>query len=224
MKIYGVNLAEQLQHEFPLEQWLELLSAERRDSLCRFKRWSDRLRSFTGECLIRNLAGAYLGCRPSEVRIAKESGGGKPVLPYAGMHFNVSHSGEWVVCAIDRCPVGIDVEEIKPIDLGIAERFFSADEYKALLTEPADRQIEMFYELWTLKESYLKQNGQGLSGGLDSFTVTRNGSGYNEVSGQCFFRLYEVDSRYKLSVCANHTEFPQEVIRLPLDHLLQEFR
>ncbi|WP_151735047.1 4'-phosphopantetheinyl transferase family protein [Paenibacillus tengchongensis] len=222
MKIYGVNLAEQLDNEFALEQWLGLLPLERRETISRFIRWSDRLRSFTGECLIRSLAGSYLGCRPSEVRIAKESNTGKPVLLYEGMHFNISHSGEWVVCAIDCSPIGIDVEEMKPIEFGIAERFFSVEEYQLLLSEPADRQVAVFYELWTLKESYLKQTGQGLSGGLDSFTVSRNGKGYYDENGRCFFRQYEVDPRYKLSVCAGHTEFPQEVIRLSLDHILQK--
>nr|WP_084787523.1 hypothetical protein [Anaerobacillus alkalidiazotrophicus] len=45
-------------------------------------------------------------------------------------HFNVSHSGNWVVCATDNQPIGIDIEEIKPIDFQIVYSFFSETEIR----------------------------------------------------------------------------------------------
>lgn len=62
---------------------------------------------------------------PFDQIVFETEGNGKPVVRHIpSFHFNLSHSGDWVVCAIDDAPVGIDIEEIKPIDLAIAKRFF----------------------------------------------------------------------------------------------------
>lgn len=62
---------------------------------------------------------------PIDQIVFQTEGNGKPVVRHIpSFHFNLSHSGDWVVCAIDDAPVGIDIEEIKPIDLAIAKRFF----------------------------------------------------------------------------------------------------
>lgn len=62
---------------------------------------------------------------PMDQIVFETEGNGKPVVrQLPSFHFNLSHSGDWVVCAVDDAPVGIDIEEIKPIDLAIAKRFF----------------------------------------------------------------------------------------------------
>jgi phosphopantetheine--protein transferase-like protein len=82
------------------------------------------------------------------------------------------------------------VEEIKPIDLKIARRFFTKREHAHLLEWPEALRTERFFELWTMKESYIKLKGAGLSLPLSSFDVLdENGAWYyrfiknNEVTG-----------------------------------------
>jgi len=134
---------------------------------------------------------------------------GKPyLLRHPGLHFNISHSGGWVVCAVSSSPVGIDVEEIRPVDFDIARRFFSRSEYDELMQRaPADR-LDQFYNLWTVKESYVKMNGHGLSQPLDAFAVCRSVSkqigflaGDRPVEGvvACVSDGLE---RHKLAMCA----------------------
>lgn len=54
---------------------------------------------------------------------------GKPfIMGKPRVQFNLSHAENYIVCAISDEPVGIDVEIMKPIDLEIAERFFTSDE------------------------------------------------------------------------------------------------
>ena len=67
--------------------------------------------------------------------------------------------------------MGIDVEMIKPIDFKIAERFFSRDEYISLINQPEEIKLMYFYMIWTLKESYIKTEGKGLSIPLNSFII-----------------------------------------------------
>lgn len=64
--------------------------------------------------------------------------------------------------------VGIDIECIKPIDMAIAERFFTSDETAYIM---AGEQEQRFYEIWTKKESNIKWEGKGLHKPLTSFSV-----------------------------------------------------
>lgn len=95
---------------------------------------------------------------------------GKPELKEdQNLKFNLSHSGNYIVCAVGDAQVGIDVENSKKDNFDIAEKWFAEKEYQ-WLSETKDRQ-EGFNRLWTLKESYIKMRGMGLSIPLDSFCI-----------------------------------------------------
>jgi hypothetical protein len=90
---------------------------------------------------------------------------GKPWIPaLPGWHFNISHSGSLVACAVARIPVGLDLEYQRPgKDRGeVAERFFSPAECTEIraAADPGER----FYQYWSLKEAWLKWRGWGLRG------------------------------------------------------------
>ena len=88
---------------------------------------------------------------------------GKPVLRgHPGLHFSLSHSGNAVLCALDRRPVGVDIEMIRRKNLDHLLPVFSETE-RALIEHAASPEI-CFTRLWTRKESYLKLTGEGLTG------------------------------------------------------------
>lgn len=95
--------------------------------------------------------------------------GGKLQLTGSRLHFSLSHSGVYVACAISDTSVGVDIELEAEEDLRFAERFFHPDETARILASPDRR--SSFYQHWTLKESYLKCLGTGLSVPLHSFCV-----------------------------------------------------
>ena len=79
---------------------------------------------------------------------------GKPFIPTNHqIFFNISHSGDWVICAIDSFPVGIDIELVQNIESDNINHFFSSEEYKQLTKKSSLDKVKYFYELWTLKES-----------------------------------------------------------------------
>ena len=88
---------------------------------------------------------------------------GKPVLrDHPALHFSLSHSGNAVLCALDRRPVGADIEMIRRKNLEHLLSVFSAAEQASIAL--ADSPETWFTRLWTRKESYLKLTGEGLTG------------------------------------------------------------
>lgn len=75
---------------------------------------------------------------------------GKPFFPgFPGIHFSISHTKTYVLCALDASPVGADIEAIRPIDRKIYSRVLASDE------NPDD-----FFSFWVLKESLIKLYGK----------------------------------------------------------------
>ena len=88
---------------------------------------------------------------------------GKPVLrDYPDLHFSLSHSGNAVLCALDRRPVGADVEMIHRKNLEHLLSVFSDPERASI--EQAASPALCFTRLCTRKERYLKLTGEGLTG------------------------------------------------------------
>ena len=87
---------------------------------------------------------------------------GKPYLAeYPELHFNISHSGGWAVCALASMPCGVDIQVRRPIrSRRMVERTMNAREQRQIL-EAEDGTGE-FIKLWTYKESCIKLSGEGL--------------------------------------------------------------
>ena len=94
---------------------------------------------------------------------------GKPYLKDYPFYFNLSHSGSYVVCAFSGQEVGVDIQQYKRTNIvRLAERFFSAEEKKALKACHDQKELEqLFYQLWTRKEAYGKLTGEGIAAALD---------------------------------------------------------
>jgi len=94
---------------------------------------------------------------------------GKPELRNEKFNINLSHSGNMVACAISDNAIGIDVQLIREFSPSLPKRIFSDAEYKEY--QKSDEKSDCFFKLWTLKESYVKMLGAGISHGLSNFTV-----------------------------------------------------
>lgn len=89
---------------------------------------------------------------------------GKPyILNYPNVQFNISHSGEYVVCVISDKPVGIDIQKIDEYKLDVAKRV--CNEKELLEIENSSDRASEFTKLWTQKEAVLKMYGTGIANG-----------------------------------------------------------
>ena len=150
-------------------RYYAMLAEEKRRRVDRFRFPEDKKRSVAGEMLARRA-----GCGVPEERIVFATRpDGKPFARGLPAEFNVSHSGNLAVCAADARPVGIDVEELRPVDLKIAKRVCAAGELEYLFGRapaPSDfvhtedpALLERFYTLWTRKEAFVKCGGEGIA-------------------------------------------------------------
>ncbi len=106
---------------------------------------------------------------------------GKPAIAAprwaTSLKFNLSNTRTLVACAVVLdAEVGIDVERWdRPCDtLPIASQVSSAAEMYALRACPEHLRHRSFYELWTLKEAYVKARGMGMSIPLDQVSFVPN--------------------------------------------------
>lgn len=189
------------------------VSAEKKEKIGKFLRREDALRCLFADLLIRYILVRDNGLKNEDISFGY-SNYGKPFCKgHEYLHFNISHSGEWIVCAMDVSPVGIDVELIAPIDIEVAEQYFSKEEYELLAALSGDEQTRFFYHLWTCKESYLKLNGMGLSAPLDAFTISISDEKHVSVSdntgtlNEILLKQYDIDPAYKMAVCGYDQAF-----------------
>ncbi|NLM10171.1 MAG: 4'-phosphopantetheinyl transferase superfamily protein [Clostridiaceae bacterium] len=223
--VAAVNLVGTLEKS-KYDKLLTYISVEKQKRINRFHRYQDAQRTLIGDILVRYLLCKRLGVRNKELIFGVNEYGKPFLVNSTDAEFNISHSGEWVVCSIDNMPVGIDIEQVKPIDISIAERFFSKEEVKSLMSKCIAEREAYFYDLWTLKESYIKAVGKGLSIPLNSFTIriVKNNitvCSANETDNY-YFKQYYIDQEYKMAVCSSKNEFPDEINFFNIDELYEE--
>lgn len=153
---------------------LEVLSVDERQRGDRIGHPRRRAAFLVARATLRGVLAHESGADAATLRFAVAPHG-KPVLdPPQALRFNLSHSGEIVLCAVawDR-DVGVDVEKIKlDIDhVSLARRFFSTLENEQLASLPPALRHAAFFAAWTRKEALAKAWGVGLSLPLDRFDV-----------------------------------------------------
>jgi 4'-phosphopantetheinyl transferase len=202
------------------DQYRGLLSAEERALEGGYRLEADRRRFVVTRALLRTVLSRYAPVAPEDWAFVKNRFGRPRIADTVQLGsrpvFNISHTREMIVLAIcaDR-ELGIDVENIHThVIAGLAERFFAAPEVAALADITGPRRQEAFFEYWTLKESYLKARGLGLSAPLDQFSFRFPGKTRIQLH---FTPTFEDDARrwlfwqfrpvpeYLVAVCAENT-------------------
>ncbi len=182
-------------------------------------------RSVLGEIMVRKILCNKLQCRNRELMI-KRNKWGKPMCATLGQpYFNVSHSDDFVIVGVSEVPVGVDVETIRPDNLKIAKRFFSQQEYLALLDQAEELRLNFFHRIWTLKESLMKNLGKGLRIPLDSFSVVNPDNNIDNTmkygDKQYYFHQGFIENISVYAVCVE-TEGEVDMEYITTDELMND--
>ena len=153
------------------ERFLGQVPEYRQKKAMSFKFPKGKMQSL-GVGLLLQMACRDAGFEGADNHIAYGENGKPYLVDFPEVHFNLSHSGERVMCVISPFEVGCDVEIIKGDRGKLAERFFKSEESAWIKHfETLEAQSEAFYRLWTLKECYMKVTGRGLSLMPDMFAL-----------------------------------------------------
>ncbi len=204
--IYGIKVDQELK-DSDMEYMSAYLELEECLRFSKYIRKIDKQRFLLGRVLLKKKISELLNLNVSQIRFSY-SEYGKPVLQkYPDCHFSLTHSGDWICCAVGQVPVGIDIQHMEPIELDIAKNFFSSTEYNNLLSVHKPDRKDYFYDLWTIKESFIKATGKGLMMPLNAFTVRPC---YDEDCKmiECdlekeahFYKQFLLDSEHKMAIC-----------------------
>lgn len=193
IKVYAMNVSEL---DVTDEGILSKMSQRRLEKISRLKVMRSKKQSIGAELLLNHVMRTEAGM---EAPINWETdANGKLFVPGCDVCVNLSHSGEYAVCAVCDTDVGVDIERVKTADIKLARRFFTAEECD--FVENAASADDAFSDIWVRKESFVKAVGKGLAIPLSSFSVLSETVVYE---GRTYrFKKYGIrDKSYKLCVC-----------------------
>ena len=168
------------------------------------------LRRLLGEALVRFALKKYWNLTSEDYRIDRGEKGKPFIVGVENVFFNISHSGDYVVCAVSDREIGIDIEKRVKARMEVAGRFFHGEEVAQLKMLEEDKQDQLFFNYWSVKESFLKYIGTGLTRPLNSFIVSFSGGDVFLFEGENKLPLYvyacPVDDGYACHVCCEYEE------------------
>jgi 4'-phosphopantetheinyl transferase len=224
VKIFGIKTLEEKTFQLLEHDFMQFIPDDFGRFRKKFRNNTAMQHSLLGELLVKMVLTINFQLSKEELVFAYSDHNKPFLIQRPNLHYNISHSGEWVVAAFSELPVGVDIEKVKKANLTVADRFFSTEEKSFIQNMEAAERDEWFFNFWTVKESYLKAIGTGLTKPLSSFSVyfedeiiQLNDSGkIVDVN----IRQVNLEGGYKLSVCAFEQAIDDNVKIVALENLL----
>lgn len=222
--ICGINSARDIKNDI-CDTFIPYLSEDRVIKLRELKYSKDKKRCILSEILLKYMLYLYCGISLNQIQY-KYNMYGKPFLKYySDIYFSISHSGDWIMCAICDRPIGIDVEGGVSEVMEIAKRFYTSEEYEYIEHQLQVNQYDSFYKIWTLKESYVKCVGKGLSIPLNSFSFVCS---HDEIkmykkgmlNDNYLFKTKKIDNKYHTSVCVEKGKSTTDIQVVSVNELI----
>lgn len=156
-----------LREQEVFERKLRMVSAERKKRVEACRAMEDKLRSLAGGLLLEELLRQNFY---SPQKLVRDDNGKLRIAEEEDFFFNLSHSGDYAACVISTHPVGVDIQQYRPVKHGVAKRFFQPQEARHIEKNRGDDE-NLFFRYWTGKESYSKLTGEGLAQSFNSLAV-----------------------------------------------------
>lgn len=190
--IYYSYLSEE-NHESLLKNDLPKFSADYQEKIKRYRRWQDAQLSLLGRILLFKGIEEIYKDNPHD-KVIKHTKYNKPYFDDDLIQFNISHSGDIVVCALsDEHEIGIDIEIVTDIVIYDFKSQMTEIEWDKIVL--SNNKKDSFFDYWTQKEAVIKAHGHGLTIPLKSFEILDNTTKINEE--KFFLKEIEIDQQYK---------------------------
>lgn len=186
-KIYLFRQMDLLSEEWT-EKAIALLPKERRVRAVRYRQETDRKNCAAAYLLLKLALRECFGIREFELGYGVW---GKPyVKDWPGIFISLSHCKKGCAAAVSDCPVGIDMEEVRPFSWEIAKRVCCCRELQILREVGKDERDRAFIRMWVGKESYVKWLGTGLFYDMRNVDTTCETGAEVAELGECVIGVY----------------------------------
>ncbi len=205
-----------------LQTYRDLLSDDERLQQQRFYFAKDRQRYLVTRVLVRTVLSRYAPIAPEQWVFATNAYGKPYVTNGVGLDkaisFNITHADNLIVIAVTRDhALGLDTEnsQDRKISKDLAEHSFASEEVADFCAQPSALQQQRFFEYWTLKESYIKARGMGLSIPLKQFSfffprtdaiALTIAPALNDTPMRWRFWQFRMANDYLVALCAEKVE------------------
>ncbi|MGO4773551.1 4'-phosphopantetheinyl transferase superfamily protein [Flavobacterium sp. W22_SRS_FK3] len=196
--IYYASISEE-NHKNLMEKFLFRFPIDFQKKITGFQRWQDAQLSLLGRILLCKAAvnfnkdyKKYLDIKYNKFK--------KPFIEDDDVYFNISHSGEMVICAVTNvCDIGIDIELVRDVDIEDFQPQMTNNEWLKIST--SFNKLDSFYNYWTQKEAVIKCCGKGLFVTLKSFEIAQNIAIIDDE--KFFIKEIMIDDKYKCHVATS---------------------
>ena len=121
--------------------------------------------------------------------IVKYNENGKPFISNYPIYYNISHDHDLVVCVISDGMIGVDIMKMHDTKKSMAKAFCTEEELNYITDK------YKFYQIFTLKEAYLKLFGKKIND-IKELNIVSN----NQIKLNVIYRTMKHDD-YLISVC-----------------------
>lgn len=170
----------------------------------KIKKEEDRLRSLAAGILL-SYGLRERGIDLENCKLITGAHGKPQVAGCEGLHFNLSHTGNYAVAVFSDAPVGIDIEHRRTLRQSLLDKCCTKDEQAWIQSQP-DKEMA-FVRLWTAKESYVKWSGEGITFPLKNIAVHRRENGIASYPKKDGIALYREGILQPVNF-AEHDEIP----------------
>ncbi|WP_157782290.1 4'-phosphopantetheinyl transferase family protein [Sulfobacillus thermosulfidooxidans] len=232
MEYFVVQLPDLLDQRI-IANSLPYISPEQQAKVESFRHIGDAFRCLTGDLLIRVIICEKFKVSNQELKFERNSYGKPFWREHPDFQFSVSHSGQLVVCATHDKEIGIDVEQVKAVDIDFVTTCLSEREMIGALQKEGYDLYDYFCDLWIAKESYVKALGKGMFKSFDSFSVKLCSNDtitildrHEEIASNFLCKRYRVSQNYRVALCAacsSYDEFPDFPTHLSFHSIYNRF-
>lgn len=190
--IYYSYISEE-NHENLLKNELVKFPTAFQEKIKRYRRWQDAQLSLLGRVLLfKGIKNNYdQDYQNKEIQYTEYN---KPYFEDDLIQFNISHSGNIVVCAIsDQSDIGIDIEITSNIEIVDFKLQLTENEWNKIVL--SNNRNEAFFDYWTQKEAVIKAHGHGLTIPLKSFEIIGNTTIINNE--KFYIKEIKIEEQYK---------------------------
>lgn len=204
--VYFTNV-DVLKDQEKFEKYLSQVCLKRQQKINRYKQSAAKRLSLGAWLML--LEGLKTKNLDVNSLVIEENINGKPFIKNASISFNLSHSGNFAVCAFSDKEIGIDLQKVEKLNKDISSTYFSKEEDQWI--KQSIDQIKMFTIVWSLKESLAKAKGSTFLKETKENSVVRNKKIVKTIKG---YHLYyqEFLNEYIIAICSKNSLDEQKIL------------